>query len=88
MRRAGAWRQPSLIDAATQGDVAPWRSLRERVDVDAAEADGTTALHWAVRGRHEVARALLLGAGRRRDGGQPLRHDAAAAGRRATATPP
>jgi uncharacterized protein len=36
------------------------RLLKSRVDVNATEVDGTTALHWAVRGDDfETARALL-----------------------------
>jgi ankyrin repeat protein len=41
---------PALVDAAQNGDFKAVRSqLRERVDVNATQADGTTALHWAVR---------------------------------------
>ena len=37
----------SLIDATKAGDLAAVRSLlAKRADVAAAEADGTTALHW------------------------------------------
>ena len=48
-------------------------------DVNAAEADGTTALHWAVRAGDTELVELLLGAGADGDCGQPLRRDAAAA---------
>ena len=37
--------------------------LRERVDVNAPEADGTTALHWAVRGDDVDVVMSLIGAG-------------------------
>ena len=38
-----------LIEAVKQGDLAQVRVLLDRgADVDAAEIDGTTALHWAV----------------------------------------
>ena len=62
---AGAASGPPLVEAARTADAAAVRTLLERagVDVDAAETDGTTALHWAAyRGDVETAR-LLLGAG-------------------------
>src|SRR5688500_670396 len=38
-----------LVDAVKNGDKATGRALlKQRVDVNTAEADGTTALHWAV----------------------------------------
>ena len=50
---AGA--QTSLVDAARNGDAATVRAmLAKKADVNAATADGTTALHWAVQ-RDEVA---------------------------------
>ena len=49
----------SLIDAVKAGNRAAVRALiRQRADVNAAEADGMTALHWAVRAddaRHGAA---------------------------------
>ncbi|MYD88714.1 MAG: ankyrin repeat domain-containing protein, partial [Acidobacteria bacterium] len=53
-----------LVEAARAADADAVRALLERnVDVDGAETDGTTALHWAAyRGQVETAR-LLLGAG-------------------------
>jgi ankyrin repeat protein len=53
-----------LADAAMRGDAATVRTLLARgVDVNAAQGDGMTALHWAAeRGDAEVAQ-LLLGAG-------------------------
>jgi len=53
-----------LVDAAARGDLAAVRVLLlERADVDARAVDGTTALHWAVRGDHRDIAELLLGAG-------------------------
>jgi ankyrin repeat protein len=49
-----------LIDAARNADAAALRSLlKQRVDVNAASADGTTALHWASY-RDDVESADLL----------------------------
>src|SRR5262245_6044314 len=55
---------PRLVDAVRSGDVAAVRSLLDaHVDVNVAEPDGTTALHWAVEtDRVELVR-LLAGAG-------------------------
>ena len=62
---AGAAAVP-LVDAARAEDAAAVRALLEQqVDVNAAEVDGTTALHWAAyQGDVETAR-LLLAAGAR-----------------------
>ena len=39
---------PPLVDAAKNSDSAAIRALiQKKVDINAAEADGTTALHWA-----------------------------------------
>src|SRR5438046_8299965 len=39
-----------LADAAMKGNKAAVRSLlQKKADVNAAQTDGTTALHWAVR---------------------------------------
>jgi ankyrin repeat protein len=56
---AGA--EPALVDAAQAGDAVTVRELlRQTVDVNAAQPDGTTALHWAVhRGDVEMVDALL-----------------------------
>ena len=53
-----------LADAVEKMDGAKIRALlKERVDVNAPQVDGTTALHWAAY-KNEVATAeLLLGAG-------------------------
>jgi ankyrin repeat protein len=40
--------RPALVDAAKSGDSVTLRALlQQKIDVNAAEADGTTALHWA-----------------------------------------
>jgi ankyrin len=56
--------RPALVDAAKNGDRKAVRALVEaRVDVNAADADGTTALHWvSYRDDLESAR-LLIAAG-------------------------
>jgi ankyrin repeat protein len=50
-----------LIQAVKDGDGAAVRSLlKQHVDVNAAEADGTTALHWAAQsGNREAVEALV-----------------------------
>jgi ankyrin repeat protein len=51
-------------DAAKRKDTAALRALvGRRVDVNAPQADGTTALHWAVHWNDAEAVALLLRAG-------------------------
>jgi ankyrin repeat protein len=53
-----------LLDAVKTGDrVALQRLLGSRVDVNVAEVDGTTALHWAVRADDVETARRLLGAG-------------------------
>ncbi len=51
----------SVADAAMRGDVTEVRSLlRSGADVNAAQGDGMTALHWAAeRGNAEVAELLI-----------------------------
>ncbi len=63
---AGAAPAVPLVDAAKAEDAAAVRALLEQqADVNAAEVDGTTALHWAAyQGDAETAR-LLLAAGAR-----------------------
>jgi len=55
---------PPLVDAAKQAD---WKSVRvllsQETDVNAASADGTTALHWAAYWDDLEAAILLLAAG-------------------------
>src|SRR5713226_2476559 len=53
-----------LVDTVKNGDIKALRTLLAgRADVNAAEADGTTALHWAVRRDDAEATALLIRAG-------------------------
>ena len=62
-----AGEQP-LLAASRKGDAAAVRELlRQRADPNAAEADGTTALHWAVRADAFDAARLLIAAGARVD---------------------
>jgi uncharacterized protein len=58
---AGEPTHPALVDAARNGDLATLRSLVQRkVDINAAAADGTTALDWvSYRGDLESAEILL-----------------------------
>jgi ankyrin repeat protein len=53
--------ETALITAVKRGDPAAVRTvLQQRVDVNEAEPDGTTALHWAVHGdRVDLADALI-----------------------------
>ena len=53
-----------LIDAARNADAGALRSLlKQRVDVNAATADGTTALHWASYRDNVESADLLIRAG-------------------------
>jgi ankyrin repeat protein len=59
-----AGRSVPLVDAVKDADDARVRTLlQQRVDVNAAETDGTTALHWAAYRGHAQAAQLLIGAG-------------------------
>jgi uncharacterized protein len=84
--------EPAIADAAMNGDSKAVRTLvRQSVDVNAAQADGMTALHWAVQRRDLDMASLLLNAGAdfriaNRTGAKPLylaavNGDAAAIGR-------
>jgi uncharacterized protein len=54
----------SLIDAVKAGDAEAVRSLlRQRANVNAVEADGMTALHWAARSNDMDTLQLLLRSG-------------------------
>jgi ankyrin repeat protein len=54
----------ALLDAAKSADAGAVRALVEKkVDVNAAEADGTTALHWASYRDDVESAALLIRAG-------------------------
>jgi len=53
-----------VADAAMHGDRSALRSLLEKkADVNAAQVDGTTALHWAVRANDLEMTEMLLKAG-------------------------
>jgi ankyrin repeat protein len=53
-----------LIDAVKAGSVERVRALiKQRVDVNAASPDGTTALHWAVKSNSRELAQLLIAAG-------------------------
>jgi ankyrin len=61
---AAAVDAPPLVDAAKQGDLAALRALIESgADVNAAEGDGATALHWASHRDDLEAADLLILAG-------------------------
>ena len=54
----------SVVDAIKNGDRDTARALlKQHANVNAAEADGTTALHWAVLARDAEAARLLIRAG-------------------------
>jgi ankyrin repeat protein len=54
----------TLLDAVKAGNRETVRTLiRQRVDVNAAERDGTTALHWAVRADDLALAQMLVRAG-------------------------
>jgi ankyrin repeat protein len=60
VENAGAAARPPLVDAAKNGDATRLRDLlRQKVDVNAADEDGTTALHW-VSYRDDLESADLL----------------------------
>ena len=61
---AAATERPALIEAARNADHAALRALVERhANVNVAEADGTTALHWASYRDDVDSVALLIRAG-------------------------
>jgi len=53
----------TLIDAVKSGDRTIVRTLLNRASVMAAEPDGMTALHWAVRGGDAETARILIRAG-------------------------
>jgi len=61
---------PKLVDAVKNRDAAAIKALLDqRADVNAAEPDGTTALHWAVQTDNAAAVDMLIRAGARADAG-------------------
>ena len=55
-----------VADAAEHGDISAVRALLEKkADVNAAQIDGTTALHWAARANNLEMTEMLLKAGAR-----------------------
>ena len=63
-RLGAAGQEAPLADAVQRGDRAAMLSLlRQRVDVNAAQGDGATALHWAVYRDDAETTALLIRAG-------------------------
>ena len=64
-----------LIDAVKNSDAKAVRSLlQQHADVNATEADGFTALHWAAQRDNLEIADLLLNAGRECEGCLPLQH--------------
>ena len=56
--------EPPLVQAVKSADLPALRALlNQSIDVNAAEADGTTALHWAVHRSDLAAADMLLRAG-------------------------
>jgi ankyrin repeat protein len=61
---AGGSSRPPLVDAAKSADWDAVRALlQQKEDVNAAEADGTTALHWAAYHNESESLELLIRAG-------------------------
>ena len=71
----------TVADAAERRDQAVVRTLlKSGADVNAAQIDGTTALHWAAYHDDAETAALLVEGGRQRQRRQSLRCAAARAG--------
>jgi len=65
---AGAGERHQLIDAARSGDSKTVQTLlQQKAEVNLAEADGTTALHWAAHRNDNELAAMLLAGGARPD---------------------
>src|SRR5262249_47574819 len=61
---AAAGADTRLVDAAKKADKTAIRELlRQRINVNTPEADGTTALHWAVEADDVETTELLVRAG-------------------------
>ena len=72
-----------LLEAVRTGNRSTIQALiQQRVDVNASEPDGTTALHWAVRLDDSQTVAQLIRAGQQGRQRQPLRRDSPAPGLR------
>ena len=57
-------RDPRIADAAENQDMAAVRTLLEQgVDANSAQADGATALHWAVHWDDLATAEVLIGEG-------------------------
>ena len=55
---------PAIVDAAQKGDLKAVRALlKQTPDLNVAQPDGMTALHWAVQRDDLEMTSLLLGAG-------------------------
>jgi len=64
VRLSAAGTPASLVDAVKRHDRTAVRALlKQHVDANAREADGTTALHWAVWGDDGEVAAMLIRAG-------------------------
>lgn len=64
MAQPAAAADNALADAAMHGDVTALRALlRQKLDVNAAQGDGSTALHWAAYNGNAEMVQLLLGRG-------------------------
>src|SRR5690242_5772074 len=62
-----------LVDAVKRGDVPAVRTLlQQRADVNAAEPDGSSALHWAAYQDEPEVAALLIQAGAKIDAANAL----------------
>ena len=66
-----------VADAAMQGNKSAVRALLEqKADVNAPQADGTTALQWAVRANDLEMTEMLLRAGAHPSAGESIRRNA------------
>jgi ankyrin repeat protein len=64
LAQGAAWADGTLVEAARSGDEAAATALlKQHVDVNVPESDGTTALHWAVYRNDEALVEQLLKAG-------------------------